>query len=168
MKHERMIKCVTAHSLEWSITEERPVNRVAAIGLSMRLDPELIIGENMLRVDALDGAALRKVILLSLRRLSMRFRIQRGFGKKMVLAALHELLRQNCIHCGGIGTIHHKGAPSVTCSHCGGSGLHRYTDNDRKALIGSTYNHKAYEDVLSYLRDSTYEIVRRSEKRLGE
>ena len=166
MKQERFIKCVMTHSMHWSNTEERPVDRVAAIGMVTRHNEEIMIGEKMLRVDALDADSLRSVILKTSRRLNHRHRINWAFAKKMTFAVLHELLRQNCIHCGGQGNIHQKGSVTVTCSHCAGSGLHFYTNGDREALIGNKYNQKAYEDALNYLRDSVYEIVRRSEKRL--
>lgn len=167
MGQEQLIKCVMAHSLMWSV-EEGAVDRVAAIGMCSRRNHMIETGDAMLRVNALDSKALRKVVLLVVRRLHYRFRIDRGFAEKIAFATLHELLRANCIHCGGKGELHSKGAVTVVCSHCNGSGLHCYTNKDRLALIGSRYNQAAYEDALNYLRDSTVNIVTLSNKRLGD
>lgn len=166
MPQESLIKCVMAHSLEWCETEERAIDRVTALGWCGRNNRRGEMGGALIRVDALDATALRKVIFLIVRRLHHKFHIQRGVAERMAIASLHELLRANCIHCGGRGKIDQHGAPTVTCEHCNGSGLHCYTDGDRMALIGSRYNHAAYDDILQYLRDSTREIVIVSDKRL--
>ncbi len=168
MGQERLIKSVMAESLMWAETEERPVDRIAAIGLCMKHSRYVAVGDAMLRVDALDGQALRKVVLLVIRRLNKRYKVERGFAQRIAIATLHELLRTNCIHCGGKGVVHVKGSLSVTCTQCDGTGLHRYTDRDRQALVRGNYKREAYEDALNYLRDSVVAVVSASNRRLAD
>jgi hypothetical protein len=168
MGQERLIKATIAHSLEWVETEEGSVDRVTAIGFSARNNE---VGDAMLRVDALDAVALRKVIFLIVRRLNHRHRMDRGYAQRLAIAVLHEFMRPNCIYCGGKGETHQKGAVVTICSHCNGSGLHRYSDSDRMALVrgaGSQFNHRAYEDALTYVRDAVRGIVVASDRRLDE
>lgn len=163
MGHESLIRSLTAHSLEWHDNMERTIDRVTAIGFAARHNE---IGEAMLRVDALDADALHKVILLIIRRLNHRHRIERGFAKKIAFATLHEFMRPNCIHCGGKGNVYRKGAAVTVCLHCQGSGLHRYSDKDRASLIGGNFNQRAYEDAISYVRDALKTVVVDCNKRL--
>ncbi len=176
MKHERFIKCVIAHSLEWEEFEERAVDRVTAIGLSEQHND---LGDAMLRVDALDPVALRKVILLTTRRLNSKMNVSFGFGRRLAIAAMHEYMRANCIHCGGKGKIFQEGRHDsfhsdetsriiTECSHCNGTGLHRYSNADRRALIGGPYKEAAYEEALSFIRDAVVTILARSNKRLED
>jgi len=164
MGHERLIKAGIAHSLAWNDNEECCVDRVTAIGFSSKCNE---VGDAMLRVDALDADALRKVILLVVRRLNHRHRIERNFAKKLAFASLHEYMRPNCIYCGGKGETHRKGTLVTVCAYCNGSGLHRYADRDRVALIGGNYNQRAYEDALAYVRDVVRSIVVDSDRRLN-
>jgi hypothetical protein len=122
----------------------------------------------MLRVDALDVSALHKVILLVIRRLNHHHRIERGFAKKIAFATLHEYMRPNCIYCGGKGEEHRKGRVVTVCSYCGGSGLHRYSDKDRKALVGGGFNQRTYEDAIAFVRDAVRAIVVSTNGRLGD
>lgn len=156
MGHERLIKTFTASSLEWACNGEACIDRVAAIGFASRYND---VGEAMLRVDALDPEALRKVILLVIRRLNRQFNIERSFAERMAFATLHEYMRPNCIYCGGKGDVFQQGAVVQVCSYCDGSGLHRYSDRDRKALIGGGYNTRAYENAIAYVRDAVRAIV---------
>jgi len=165
VSHERLIKTITAHSLEWDETQQCTIERITAIGFAARNNE---IGEAMLRVDALDAEALRKVILLVIRRLNHRHRIERGFAKRIAFATLHEYMRPNCIHCGGKGNVYKKASVVTVCSHCAGSGLHRYSDSDRASLIGGGFNHRAYEDAIAYVRDAVRAIVVDSDRRLGD
>jgi len=165
MPHERLIKSTIAHTLAWQEFEEKAVDRVTAIGFSSQYNE---VGDAMLRVDALDADALRKVILLVVRRLNHRHRIERNFAKKLAFASLHEYMRPNCIYCGGKGETHRKGTVVTICQYCNGSGLHRYSDRDRGALIGGNYNQRAYEDALCFVRDAVRSIVVASDRRLNE
>jgi len=164
MGHERLIRCLPSRSLRWNENEEYSIDRITAIGFASRYNE---VGEAMLRVDALDVGALHKVILLVIRRLNHQYNITSGFAKKMAFATLHEYMRPNCIYCGGKRDEHRKGRVVTVCSYCGGSGLHRYSDKDRKALVGGAFNQKAYEDALGYVRDAVRAIVMNTDKRLG-
>lgn len=164
MSHEGLIRCITAHSLGWDETQEVSIDRITAIGFASRYNE---IGGAMLRVDALDAGALHKVILLVIRRLNHHHRIDRGFAKKIAFATLHEYMRPNCIYCGGKGEEHRKGRVVTVCPYCEGTGLHRYSDKDRKALVGGGFNTRAYEDTLTYVRDAVRAIVVNSDRRLG-
>lgn len=163
MSRERLIRSLPPHSLAWHETYESSIDRIAAIGLASRYNE---MGEAMLRVDALDAKALNKVILLVVRRLNHQHRITLGFAKKIAFATLHEYMRPNCIYCGGKKEQHRKGRVTTVCSYCGGTGLHRYSDKDRKSLVGGGFNTKVYEDALAYVRDAVNAIVISSEKRL--
>ena len=165
MGHERLIKSVIARSLGWRATEECAVDRVTAIGLAAARNEA---GDTLLRVNALDGAAMHKVILLVVRRLNHKMGIPREFARKMAIAALHEYLRPNCTHCGGRGNHYQKGAAVRVCPHCGGNGLHYYSDMERAQLIGGNYNHRAYDDALTFLRDSIRALVVSADKRLND
>lgn len=164
MGFERLIKSVEAHSLGWKTTEECAVDRITAIGLAAGGNET---GEAMLRVNALDASALRKVIFLVARRLNHRLNITRGYGEKLAIAALHEYLRPHCYYCGGKGQHYQKGAAVRACPYCQGSGLHRFSDTDRAMLIGASYNQRAYEEALAYLRDSIRTIVINADRRLN-
>lgn len=163
MSRERLIRSLPPHSLAWHETYESSIDRIAAIGLASRYNE---MGEAMLRVDALDAKALNKVILLVVRRLSHRHLITLGFAKKIAFATLHEYMRPNCIYCGGKGEEHKKGQVIVACPVCDGSGLHRYSDKDRKSLVGCGFNTKVYEDALAYVREAVQTIVISTHKRL--
>lgn len=165
MGYERFIKSTIAHSLRWCDNDEGSIDRITAIGFSTKKNE---VGDAMLRVDALDASAARKVILLVVRRLHQRHKLTRGFAEKMALACLHEYMRPNCIYCGGKGEIHQESAPVTTCSSCNGTGLHRYSNGDRNALIGGGYSEKAYEDALSYVRDAVRRVVVQSTRWLGD
>lgn len=165
MGHERLIKASIAHSLAWLENEECCVDRVTAIGFSSRYNE---VGDMMLRVDALDADSLRKVILLVVRRLNHRHKIGREFAEKMAFASLHEYMRPNCIYCGGKGETHRKATVVTVCEYCNGSGLHRYSDRDRNALIGGRYNERAYEDALCFVRDAVRSVVVSADRRLSD
>jgi len=161
---ERLTKSVIARSLGWRATEECAVDRVTAIGLAAHKNEA---GDTLLRVNALDGAAMHKIILLCSRRLK-KSGIRFEYARRMAIAALHEYLRQKCRHCGGRGSHYQKGAAVRVCPHCGGNGLHYYSDMERAALIGDKYNHRAYEDALAFLRDSVRTLVINADKRLND
>lgn len=164
MGHQRLIQSFPPHSLEWDF-EERTIDRITAVGFASR---EEEAGEAMLRVDALDHVALKKVILLIIRKLNHKFKITRGFAQKIAYAAMHEYLRSNCIYCGGKGESFQKGRVVTECKECGGTGQHRYSNKDRAALIGtgSRYNEKAYEEALTFVRDAVANIRRKAALRL--
>jgi hypothetical protein len=166
MGYERLVKATTARTLEWSQTEERAVDQIAAIGLATRKDE---FGSAILRMEALNAPATRKVIYLIRRRLIRKFRIEDVYARKVGWAVLHEYLRGNCSYCGGSGEIHEEGAKVIQCPYCAGTGLHRFSDTERAGLLGGRkYNQKVYEDALAYLRDSAREIVRKVHGRLEE
>ena len=163
MGRERLIKSVGAHSLTWKSTEEGAVDRVTAIGFAAHRNE---MGETMLRVNALDGSALNKAIFLITRYLVQRRHWTREFARKSAIAILHEVLRTQCIYCGGRGNHFQKGSPVHVCLYCQGTGLHRYSDADRVILSGSNYNEKKYEEALSFARDSLRTIVINADRRL--
>lgn len=173
MKHESLIKSTFTGSLAWQEHQERAVDRVTAIGFSGRSnDARMTIqkdfGVTMLRVEAQDPAALRKVILLIVRRLNHKYRITRGFAEKIAFAVMHEYLRANCSACGGKAEIPQKGGVVLICPQCNGSGLHRYSDSDRSRLVGGGYNKAAYENALAYVRDALSDVIINANKRLDE
>lgn len=164
MGREALVKSMIAGSLLWNDHEERPIDRITAVAYARQNE----VGAAMLRVEALDAAALRKVILLIVRRLNHKFHITRGFAERMAFAVLHEYYRPNCIFCGGKGEIHPKANIIQACPNCSGTGLHHYTDRDRVALVGGKYNQDAYENAMAYIRDSLAILVRDTNRRLGE
>jgi len=165
MGRERLIKSVGAHSLTWKPTEEGAVDRVTAIGFAAHRNE---MGETMLRVNALDGSALKKAIFLVTRQLVHRTHLGRDFARKLAIAALHELLRPQCIYCNGRGQQFQKSSVVRVCHYCQGTGLHRYSDTERELLIGGAgkYNECAYEKALSFARDSLRTIVINADRRL--
>ena len=164
MGQERLIKSVIAHSLHWRATEECAIDRVTALGWTARYNE---MGETMLRVSALEAAALHRAILLLQRQMFYKFRIGREFGRKMAAAALYELLRPGCLYCGGKGQHYQRGEAVRACPYCDGSGLHRYSDVERTVLIGGKYNGRAYEDALDCMRDALQRIVTSTDRRLS-
>lgn len=165
MGHERLIRSLPPRSLGWHETQECSIDRILAIGLASRRNE---VGEAMLRVDALDAAALHKVLLLVIRHLYHRHHVSRGFAKKIAFATLHEYMRPNCIHCGGKGNVYKTSSVVKACSHCAGSGLHRYSDRDRASLVGGRFSQRVYEDALGYVRDAVRAIVVNTDRRLGD
>ena len=163
MGKETMIKSTVASSLEWDENAERAVDRVTAIALSARRNE---LGSVMLRVEALDDASLRKAVLLVARRLNHQFRITRGFAERMAVAAVQEYMQPGCITCGGTGSVT-QGVVMV-CIRCDGSGFRRYSDADRRTMIGGSFNKKAYEDALQFVRDSVRSVVTGAGARLGD
>ena len=163
MGRERLIKSVGAHSLTWKSTEEGAVDRVTAIGFAAHRNE---MGETMLRVNALDADAMNKAILLITRKIVHRLHLGRDYARKIAIAALHEILRPQCPYCGGRGAHYQKGHAVRVCLYCQGHALHRYTDTDRAMLIGGNYSERAYEDALSFARDSLRTIVINADRRL--
>jgi predicted RNA-binding Zn-ribbon protein involved in translation (DUF1610 family) len=173
MRHETLIKATFTGSLAWQEHEERAVDRVTAIGFAgrgrdARMAAQKDFGVTMLRVEAQDPMAMRKIILLVVRRLNHKFRITRGFAEKIAFAVMHEYLRTNCPACGGKAEIRQKGGVTLICPQCNGSGLHRYSDMDRARLVGGGYNKAAHENALAYVRDSLNDVVVNINKRLEE
>lgn len=164
MGHETLIKCTVAGSLEWDDNNERAVDRVTAIGMSARRNE---LGAAMLHAEALDEAAMRKVILLVVRKLNHKHRIARGFANRIALAVLHETMCPGCIYCGGKGEIQ-QGDMVTGCSVCNGTGWHRYTDADRSSLVGGAYNKVAYDAALAQVRDALSLIVRTARSHLTD
>lgn len=166
MGYERLVKSTIARTLQWSPTEENAVDQVAAIGLASRHD---VLGSALLRMEALDAHATRQVIFLTSRRLAKRFKIERNYAKRVAVAVLHELMRPNCMYCGGKGETHESGKQVTDCPHCNGTGMHRYSNTERVHLLGQrTYNEKIYEDALSYVRECVRGIINRTAKRLED
>jgi hypothetical protein len=154
-----------AGSLVWDENQEKAVDRVVAIAYAARNNE---LGAALLRVEALDAAALRKVNLLVVRRLNHKHRITRGFAGRMVLAVMQECLHPGCVYCGGKGETHREAEIITICTICNGSGLHRFTDGDRRAMIGGTYNKAAYEFALGLVRDSLRNVVAAANYRLTD
>lgn len=165
-----MTKATTACTLKWVAHEEMPIDRVAAIGFALRYmtDKQAAeLADNMIRVDALSAQALREVIELTKSMLNHKYRITRSFAERLVLAVLYEIMRPNCVHCGGTGEKYAKHTATQLCEYCNGSGVHCYSDADRQVLVGRKYNQRAYEDTLTYVKDSLAELHTRAQKRLG-
>lgn len=165
MGQEVLIKCTMASSLAWSDTQEQAVDRVTAIAIASKHNE---LGSLMLRVEALDAPAYRKVILLVIRQLNHKHRITRGFAERMANAVLHEVLQPHCTSCGGRAELHDDGKTVLTCTHCGGSGLMRYSDHDRRSMIGTAYSQQAYDGALSFVRNAMRSVVSGASSRLTD
>lgn len=165
MGREALAKATMASTLAWDDNNEMPIDKMTAIAFSARNNE---VGALLLRVDALDDVAMRKVILLIVRKLNHEYRIARGFGNRIAVSVLHELLRAGCVSCGGKGEIHRDAGSVLPCHQCGGTGLQRYTDMDRASLVGGVYNKKAYSAALQFARDALTRIVTGANKRLTE
>lgn len=163
MGREQLVKSTMASSLAWDDTNERAVDRVTAIGMAAKKNE---IGAAMLRVEALDESALRRVILLSIRNLNHKHRISRGMAERISLAVLREHLQQSCSCCGGIGEIKVSDVVSI-CPECLNTGRRRYTDSDRKLMVGGKCSEHAYDAALTYIRDSLSAIVSSAGMRLS-
>ena len=156
MGREALIKSADAHNLAWG-DYEKPVDRVVAIAYAAKGNE---IGALMLRVDAMDVQSLRKVILLVSRSLAHTYRINRRHGEKIAIAVIREHLHPGCVQCGGKGELYREEEVVVSCHVCAGTGLHRYSDTDRIALVGGRYNAKAYAAALQLVRDAVTRVVR--------
>lgn len=156
MGREALIKSTDAHNLEWG-DYEKPVDRVVAIAHAAKGNE---VGALMLRVEALDAASLRKAVLLVSRALAHSHRINRSHGEKIAFAVIREHLHPGCLQCGGKGDLYREAETVVPCHVCGGSGLRRYTDTERIALVGERYNAKAYAAALELVRDALSRVVR--------
>lgn len=163
MGHEGLIRATTASSLAWAENSEQAVDRVTAIAIASKHNE---LGSLMLRVEAMDAHSLRRVILLITRKLNHKYRITRGHAEKIAQSALHECLQPHCSACGGRGELHSDGKTVMTCTHCGGSGLRRYTDTDRHAMVGAAINRQAYDSAMGYVRDSLRAVVSGANSRL--
>jgi hypothetical protein len=161
---ERLVKSMLASSLEWSETEERAIDRTAALGLASKNEE---IGELMVRVDALQQSSIRRVVRIVSFRVSQKYGLGFNFARRLAIAALQENLRVNCVHCGGKGH-QFEGKILKDCEWCNGTGRHRYSNADRHALVGGGYNQKAYEMALALMRDSLINITRQANKRLED
>lgn len=161
---EALVKATCARSLGWDDNEEKAVDRMTAIGLAARKNE---LGAAMLHAESLDAEALRKVVLLVVRRLNHSHRISRGFGEKIAVAVLREYMNPHCPACGGKRETHIEGEAVIVCLHCEGLGLHRYTDASRAEMIGGRYNKTAYESALRYVRDAMVGMVSAANGRLG-
>lgn len=160
MGRETLIKATVAGSLEWDI-HEQAVDRITALALSRNA-----IGSAMIHADGLDAQSLRKVVFLVVRKLNHRYRLNRGFGEKIVLAALKELMQPHCPTCNGKGEIHNEGEAVVGCQSCSGTGLHRYSDSVRAELIGGSLHGKAYSFAIASIRDAVSVTVLIANNRL--
>ena len=156
MGREALIKATDARNLEWD-EYEKPVDRVVAIAHAAKGNE---VGALMLRVEALDEASLRKAVLLVSRALAHSHRVNRSHGERIAFAVIREHLHPGCLQCGGKGELHREAEMVVSCHICGGTGLRRYTDTDRAALVGAKYNAKAYAAALEMVRDALSRVVR--------
>ncbi len=163
MGHETLIRCTIASSLAWDENVEKQIDRVTAIAFASRRNE---LGAAMLRVEALDAQAMRKVVLLVVRRLNHKHHITRGFAERMVMAVLQEILQPGCTTCCGKGEIHREAETVTVCQNCGGTGLHRFADRDRLAMVGGTFNREAYDYALCLIRDSLKNILNSANNRL--
>lgn len=165
MGRETLIRSTMASSLEWDANQEQSVDRVTAIAFSTKHNE---LGSLMLRVEAMDVQSLRKVTLIVTRELNHKHRITRGFAERMANAVLRECLHPHCVGCGGRKELHSEGEVVLTCSICGGTGLHRYTDQDRRNLVGSGYNKAVYAGALGYVMDALRMAVSGANNRLTD
>lgn len=165
MGHEMLIKSTVASSLAWNDNHEQAVDRVVAVAIASKHNE---LGALMLRVEAFDAQSMRKVIALVVRQINRRYRITRGFSERIAQSALQECLHPHCTVCVGRGELHHNGEVVMVCIHCGGSGLKRYSDKDRREMVGSTFDKFAYEGALGYMRDALRMIVVSSNQRLTD
>ena len=144
---EALTKSTQASSLEWD-QGERHIDRIVAMAMGTSKNE---IGSNVIRAMASDNSATKKVILLVYRELQKKHKITRTHGYNIISAALIEFLRPTCKVCGGI--PYENANLVIICPSCSGTGLHRYSDADRMAMVGSRYNTQAYEIALSIITE---------------
>lgn len=121
----REARAINSGNLAWSETGPTDVSYVAARGMS---------GENLgALLEALKWGGQHRVYGRAVFLLGKRFheRTGRNVLKRLVHAAVHEWLDENCRKCGGRGTITKERGVVVECSKCNGTGLHQHTDYQR-------------------------------------
>lgn len=121
----REARAVNSGNLAWSDTGPTDVNYVAARGMS---------GEKLGAVlEALKWGNQHRSYGRAVYLLGERFheRTGRNVLIRLVHAAIHEWLDENCRKCGGRGSITKERGVVVECSKCNGTGMHQHTDYQR-------------------------------------
>lgn len=158
MSRETIIKSTIAGSLAWKETQEMPVDRVTALAIGT-LGNDL--GAVIAHAEAMDVQSMRKVVLLVARRLNHSLRLERGFAERIAIAALREFIDSKCPVCGGRGALQHENQVVVaSCTACDATGLHRYSDGERRAMLGSKLPRKGYDEAYRIIADSMASAVR--------
>lgn len=105
------------------------------------------LGSYLLRVrDAGQTEFSHKAMLLLAHKIIKRFRLSRKIAENVAAQALIEWLRPHCRCCGGTKQIIVD--KIIPCHQCGGSGVHRFTDTERRVKIGA--GGRSVSDGLDY------------------
>lgn len=147
----REARAINSGNLAWSETGPTDVDYVAARGMS---------GEKLGAIlEALKWGNQHKAYGHAVHLLGKRFheRTGRNVLIRLVHAAIHEWMDENCRKCGGRGTITKERGVVVECSKCNGTGVHQHTDYERSHMASlSVAAWKRYEKdyllVLECLR----------------
>lgn len=126
---ESLAKSVNAKNLEWD-DYEKQIDRVAAMSSGTEL------GSMLLRTrEGGQREFAHRVMLIIASRLIKRFRLNRDIAEKVSTQAIIEWCQPHCRTCGGARQMMTN--KIVECHTCNSSGVHRYTDMERRQFIGS-------------------------------
>ena len=128
---EALAASVGSSNLKFDPEYERAADRVAAIGFGPRLGSLLIRYR-----DANQVRWEREIIARLAKRIIRKLPITHSIAAKVAECALSEWARPHCATCGGARVI--MGAMlKVVCPACDGIGVRRYTNSERRRIIGA-------------------------------
>lgn len=127
---ESLATSVNAKNLEWD-EHERQVDRVAAMSAGTHLGSYLI----RVREGAQTEFAHRAMLIIA-KRIIKRYRLNRGIAEAVATQSIMEWVGPHCRCCGGTRERMMEDV-KVSCHVCNGSGVHRFSDSERKKSIGA-------------------------------
>jgi hypothetical protein len=131
-------------SLEWSETQEKAVDRVAASGRCANIGVALWKAKYMLEATSLCSAHTMLCYVYRTRYPSDPAQWASACAKQ----ALLEYIATQCRVCHGVGELVRDDL-RVVCGECSGTALHRYSDDERAALMGREV--RARDEKLRWL-----------------
>jgi hypothetical protein len=148
--HETLTRAVATSDLGMEAEVVHDVDRVAAMGLGAKGD----LGSLVFRFARAEQPQWgRRIVLVLANRIIRRHAIGRQMAEKIAAVALLEFARPHCRSCGGARETM-VGEVKQVCTACGGSGVERYTNAERRDLIGA-YGKRVDDAMADCHRDLT-------------
>lgn len=168
---KRLAGTLSAGELRQSDHAEASVDRVAALGMASRL------GACLVRIASGSSAGdTRTALLILAKRLMRDQRVPVGMARRMAAAAMFEWQNAQCQACGGTGfRARDANGVRALCQPCDGSGVHRFSDTERRRALGLDANkpmprmvQQHYDKVVDQCQTAYQNAMRTVKRKLGD
>ena len=159
MGKEALIKSTIASSLGWDENDEKPVDRLTAIGMAH--NP---LGSLILRAYGDDRDAYFEAYCIVGRLVRVRADKVRISANRAASAVLADIIDQRCHTCQGRGQIRNKESVHI-CPTCNGSAL-RDTRIIRRKVGGKDIPDGLYSEIFRIYADAVVNLIRATNQML--